>query len=336
MRPESRASPPDPSVATIEIIGAPIDHGGAGSGQAAGPTALRDAGLAVIEGRMVFDRGDVEVPALPAGIVIDRGPDPESRRPEWESLQKVCMALRDLTRSSLQRGSIPLAIGGDHTLAAGSMSGVASGWCSRHDALAIEDAPPLGLLWFDAHVDLNTPDTSPSGNPHGMPAAALLGHHVAPLDVVVGEDGIFDPRRMVFLGGRDLDAGERARCSTDAKSPLPLLIESEAFRSDSPESIAERVIHRIAPDGGSFALSFDLDVLDPREAPGINLPVSGGPDLDQVMRILGCLADHGGCIAMDIVELDPSADLDGVTARIGVDVARRMFGSRPARSPHEG
>ena len=158
-----------------------------------------------------------------------------------------------------------------------------------------------------------------------MPAAALLGHPVAPLVDIVGSHGTFDPRRAVFLGGRDLDPGERARVSTDPASALPLLIDGEAFKSESANSIADRVLERIAPDGDAFALSFDLDVIDPKEAPGVNLPVPDGLHVEQVMQVLERLADHGGCIAMDVVELDPTADDDGRTARIGVDAARAMF-----------
>ena len=318
-------SPPEPGVGMIEVIGAPVDHGGAGAGAAGGPPALRAAGIGTIAGRRVVDTGDVVVDDLPRGTTIRRGPDPESRRPEWGPLRTMCRALHDRCRDAVATDSIPLVLGGDHTLAAGSMSGVATGWCRRHDAIVPEDAPSLGLLWFDAHADLNTPDTTPSGNPHGMPAAALLGHRVAPLDDVVGETGVFDSRRVVFLGARDLDPGERARVSTDAASPLPLLLHGDVFRTDSPESIAERVLERIAPDGGAFALSFDLDVIDPTEAPGVNLTVAEGLRAEQVMRVLERLAAHGGCIAMDVVELDPTADVDGRTSILGVEAARMMF-----------
>ncbi|MEC8321637.1 MAG: arginase family protein, partial [Planctomycetota bacterium] len=282
----SEETGPGNGLATIEIVGAPVDHGGAGPGAAGGPSALRAAGIVTIEGRTVHDRGDVEVPALPAGTEIVRGPDPESRRPEWPALIAVCRSLHEHTRAIVEAGGIPLVLGGDHTLAAGSMSGVAAAWCARHAASTPEDAPPLGLLWFDAHADLNTPGTTPTGNPHGMPAAALLGHRVAPLDDVVGACGVFDPRRTVFLGCRDLDAGERMRCSSRAAADLPLLIEGDACKRMSPGEIADRVLERLSPDGDAFALSFDLDVLDPGIAPGVNLPTPDGLALDQVMPIL--------------------------------------------------
>ena len=317
--------PPRATAAIIEVVGAPVDHGGAGAGAAGGPRRLREAGIGTIDGRTVRDRGDVAVPDLPAGVRIVRGPDPDAARPEWPSLRTVCRELHERTREIVADGGIPLVLGGDHTLAAGSMSGVATAWGDRHQTDAPADAPPLGLLWFDAHADLNTPDTTPSGNPHGMPAAALLGHRVAPLVDIIGPRGTFDPRRAVFLGGRDLDPGERARVSTDPASALPLLIDGDTFKSENPGSIADRVLERIAPGGGAFALSFDLDVIDPSEAPGVNLPVPDGLRVEQVMPVLERLAAHGGCIAMDVVEFDPSADLDDRTARIGVDAARVML-----------
>ncbi|MAH67338.1 MAG: hypothetical protein CMJ27_13340 [Phycisphaerae bacterium] len=316
---------PTAARATIQVVGVPVDHGGAGPGAGGGPQALRRAGVASIGGRVVRDRGDIEVPALPPGLEVVRGPDPDSRRPEWSALRSVCRDLHRRTSAILGERGVPLVLGGDHTLAAGSMSGVAAAWCERHGATGFADAPPLGLLWFDAHADLNTPDTTPSGNPHGMPAAALLGHRFAPLVDIVGPRGTFDPRRAVFLGGRDLDPGERARVSTDPASALPLLIDGDTFKSEAAGSIADRVLERISPDGNAFALSFDLDVIDPSEAPGVNLPVPDGLRVEQVMPVLERLAAHGGCIAMDVVELDPTADLDDRTARIGVDAARVML-----------
>jgi arginase len=334
---------PDADVRAIEIHGAPVDHGGAGPGAAGGPAMLRAMGVTEIPGRTVHDLGDVIVPDLPPGTRIERGPDPDSRRPEWPPLQAICASLHARTRASVEAGAIPITLGGDHTLAAGSMSGVLAGWRRRHgagrvatktnDLQDLRDLPPLGLIWFDAHVDLNTPDTTLTGNPHGMPLAALLGYGVAPLDDIVTNLGIFDRSRVALLGGRDLDPAERARTTTDriaAGKPHPLLIDGETFTRETPEAIAERVLDLVAPNSGdAFALSFDLDVIDPKEAPGVNLRSPNGLDPDTVFRVLETLARHGGCQAMDIVELDPTADDEnGTTARFGVQAARTMFGVR--------
>ncbi len=323
----------------IDLHGVPVDHGGAGPGAAGGPAALRAAGVTAIPGRTVHDLGDVVVPDVAPGTAIERGPDPESRRPEWPPLRAVCASLHARTRASVEAGAIPLVLGGDHTLAAGSLSGVIAGWRRRHGAshdatdADLRDLPPLGLIWFDAHVDLNTPDTTLTGNPHGMPLAALLGYGVAPLDDMVTNLGVWDRSRAALLGGRDLDPGERARTTTrrpDAGRPHPWLIEGDAFRNETPESIADQVLDLVAPDAGdAFALSFDLDVIDPTRAPGVNLQSPNGLDPDEVFRVLERLAEHGGCRAMDIVELDPTADDElGTTAQYGVQAARTMFGVR--------
>ena len=336
---------PDADVRAIEIHGAPVDHGGAGPGAAGGPAMLRAMGVTEIPGRTVHDLGDVIVPDLPpdlmpnlrTGTRIERGPDPESRRPEWPPLQAVCASLHARTRASVEAGVIPITLGGDHTLAAGSMSGVLAGWRRRHGAgrdatdADLRDLPSLGLVWFDAHVDLNTPDTTLTGNPHGMPLAALLGYGVAPLDEIVTNLGVWNRSRAALLGGRDLDPGERARTTTrrpDAGSPHPWLIDGDAFRDETPESIADQVLDQVAPNAGdAFALSFDLDVIDPKKAPGVNLRSPNGLDPDTVFRVLETLATHGGCQAMDIVELDPTADDENATtAGFGVQAARVMFG----------
>lgn len=337
MPPTSTPGEPVPAPPPIEIHGAPVDHGGAGPGAAGGPEALRAAGVGAIAGREVHDLGNVDVAPLPSDAVVTRGPDPDSRRPEWPSLQGLCAGLHARTRAAVAAGAIPLVLGGDHTLAAGSLSGVLAGWRVRHgvrpdaDGGAGGDVPALGLVWFDAHVDLNTPETTPSGNPHGMPLAALLGYGVAPLDDVVTPLGRWNRDRVVMLAGRDLDPGEEARTTRDpddATSEHALLIDGDSFAGhESPESIADRVLERVAPNpGDAFALSFDLDVLDPSHAPGVNLPAPNGLDRDTVMRVLRRLAAHGGCIAMDVVELDPTADHDGVTARLGVEAVATMFG----------
>lgn len=334
----------DADVRAIEIHGAPVDHGGAGPGAAGGPAMLRAMGVSDIPGRAVHDLGDVVVPDLPPGTRIDRGPDPGSRRPEWPPLQAVCASLHARTRASVEAGAIPITLGGDHTLAAGSMSGVLAGWRRRHgagpdagsdrtNANDLRDLPPLGLIWFDAHVDLNTPDTTLTGNPHGMPLAALLGYGVGPLDDIVTPLGIFDRTRVALLGGRDLDPAERARTTTDrsaAGKPHALLIDGDTFTRETPEAIAERVLDLVAPNrGDAFALSFDLDVIDPKKAPGVNLRSPNGLDPDTVFRVLDVLANHGGCQAMDIVELDPTADDENATtAGFGVQAARVMFGRR--------
>ena len=294
----------------FRVLGVPMDIGGAGRGAAGGPEAVRAAGLLKTLGPASIDLGDIQVEPLDNAVEIVRGPDPESRRPEWPLIRNVCAALGEQVESIVAEGHFPIVVGGDHGLAVGSMGGVAR-------ALKASGRAAPGLIWFDAHGDLNTPNTSPSGNPHGMPAAALLGYGVPLFDDVIGPNGFFDRARTAFVGCRDLDPGESGRFNESG----PHLFDDDQFQRESPEDLADRVLDRVAPDGAPFALSFDIDVLDPVHAPGVNLPVSGGLDPETVRRVLRRFAEHGGMIAMDVVEVDPTSDLQGITAELAVEFA---------------
>lgn len=294
----------------VRVVGVPMDIGGAGRGAAGGPAALRTTGLMKTLGPGSLDLGDINVESLDASLSIAHGPDPHSTRPEWPLIQRVCASLCERVESIVTEGHFPLVVGGDHALAVGSMAGVAR-------AFRASGRPVPGLIWFDAHGDLNTPETSPSGNPHGMPAAALLGFGVPPFDDVIGPHGYFDRARTAFVGCRDLDDGETTRFN-DAG---PHLFGDPRFRNESPEDLADRVLDLVAPNGAPFALSFDIDVLDPVHAPGVNLPVKDGLDPETVRRVLRRFAEHGGMIAMDVVEVDPTSDLQGITAELAVEFA---------------
>ncbi|MDE0888782.1 MAG: arginase family protein [Phycisphaerales bacterium] len=300
----------------VRVVGVPMDIGGAGRGAAGGPAAVRATGLMKTLGPGNFDLGDIEVESLPDSLSIVHGPDPHSTRPEWPLIQRVCTSLRERVESIVTEGHFPLVVGGDHALAVGSMAGVAR---SFHKT----GRPTPGLIWFDAHGDLNTPETSPSGNPHGMPAAALLGFGVPPFDEVIGPHGYFDGARTAFVGCRDLDDGEKTRFNDSG----PHLFGGDRFRNERPEDLADRVLDLVAPNGAPFALSFDIDVLDPVHAPGVNLRVNDGLDPDTVRRVLRRFADHGGMIAMDVVEVDPTSDRDGVTAGLAVELTGVALGT---------
>ena len=201
-------------------------------------------------------------------------------------------------------------------MAAGSMSGVAAACRS------LGSSSP-GLLWIDAHADLNTIETSPTGNPHGMSAAALLGHEIAPFTTVIGVDGTFPADRTCFIGCRELDTGERARI--DAPNG-PTLIDGDALLERDLDDLAREAIAIASPDGGPFAISFDIDVIDPEEAPGITLPAPGGPSSERVFDLLARLGRHPNLVAIDVVEVDPTRDHHGATSRFAVDAVRRMLG----------
>ena len=285
--------------APIHLIGVPIDAGGGRPGARSGPASLRAAGLADAAERII-DCGDVIHPDHPRGETLDK---------RFSLTTETAIAARDRVESSLREGAIPLTIGGDHSLSVGSLAAVA-----RICAEAGLEAP--GLLWLDAHLDLNTPDTSPTGNCHGMSAAALLGYHIPGLSEVVGTHAFFDRTRSAFIGHRDADEGERKRLVEGPYLDIPC----SELPGEDLEARINRILDVVAPDGGHFCLSFDIDVMDPEYAPGIDTAVPGGLDPETAQRILACIAAHGGLVAMDLVEVNPAFDDLDRTAKLAVEL----------------
>lgn len=300
------------SPANILIIGAPLGMGGCHPGTAHGPAAARAAGIveSLREGNhdaVTEDSGDEFIQDLP---MHDR----------LQVVATCCAKLRAKTRATVIAGTMPVVIGGDHSIAVGSMSGVAA---ARR---AMGEDPP-GLLWIDAHTDINTHETTPSGNPHGMSAAALIGLDVRLLSDVVGEDGLFDPARIVFVGARDIDIGEQEHL--DAHDIT--VFSTQDICEQGPEAVMHEALKIVAPDGVPFAISFDVDVIDPAVAPGVDTPVPDGLSPDQTMELLAIAGAHAPILAFDLVELNPEKDVDGHTARIAVacvqvatDAARQL------------
>ena len=216
-----------------------------------------------------------------------------------------CETLKARTREFSSENIVPLVIGGDHTLAAGSLAGVAS----THHARG-EDVP--GVLWIDAHVDMNTHQTSPSGNPHGMSAAALLGLEVDHLSRIVGRDGRIDPNRTVFLGARDIDPGEQQHIDE-----LGLTVVSSAeMHRDGIETTVKDALKTVSPKGEPFMVSFDVDVIDPEFAPGVDTAVPGGLTPSQIIETMELVGRHGQMVAIDAVELNPETDIDEQTSEL--------------------
>ncbi len=286
------------------MFGVPVAAGGKRPGSADGPLALRAAGIAEAIANTI-DVGDIAVPEQP------RADTPEGR---LEQVVKVAEVLRNRVREIVAQGDIPLVMGGDHAISAGSMAGVV-------EAFGDAGKPPPALLWIDAHADLNTHETSPSGNAHGMSAAALTGHPVDALGDVVGTTGQFDPTRCAFIGQRDLDPGERAIL----ESGVSVFIPGEECLADDIGAIMDRVLERIAPNGQPLCVSFDIDVVDPPHAPGVDTACPDGLHPDLIRIMMQRIADHGGMVAMDLVEVNPPYDQDGQTARIAVELAAEAW-----------
>src|ERR1041384_5938576 len=238
---------------TVSVLGVPLSYGQSQAGVHLGPAAIRVAGLAeriAMLGYVVNDRGD-----LPIEKPRSR-PKPEDKAKYLPEIYEACERLASQTESIVDANELPITIGGDHSIAIGSLAGVVKAFRKRDER--------LGLIYFDAHADMNTPDTTPSGNIHGMPLAALLGYGVPELVNVGGFAPKFDPRLCAHVGARDLDQGERE------------LIRQLGMRFFTMREIDERglsvcmdeAISIAAQGSGGFAVTFAGDVLDPPAPPG--------------------------------------------------------------------
>lgn len=297
----------------VHIIGVPLDLGAGRRGVDMGPSAVRIAGIGdqiAALGCTVVDKGD-----LPAPI-------PETQRPAdthkkyVREIAKVCQRLRDVALKSLDGGALPLVLGGDHSLAAGSVAASAD-WVRR------SAAQPLGLIWVDAHGDMNTPETTTSGNVHGMPLAALLGHE--PLELAsIGFSPSVQPEHTVLLGVRNLDEQEKEQIR---RSGVHVFTMKDIDR-DGIARIAERALTVAAAGTGGIHISFDMDVCDPSIAPGVGTPVKGGLDYREAHMVMELVADSRRLVALDIVEVNPTLDLRNVTAEFASELALSALGKR--------
>ncbi len=295
----------------VHIIGVPLDLGAGRRGVDMGPSALRIAGIGdqlAALGRTVVDKGDLPVPI------------PETQRPADKSkkyvkdIAKVCQKLHDIALKSLDAGALPLVLGGDHSLAAGSVAASAA-WVQR------TESRPLGLIWVDAHGDMNTPETTTSGNVHGMPLAALLGNE--PLELAsIGASPSVLPRHTVLVGIRNLDEREKDRIR---QSGVHVFTMKDIDR-DGVARVAERAIALAAEGTGGIHVSFDMDVCDPAIAPGVGTAVKGGLDYREAHMLMEMVADSRRLVALDLVEINPTLDLRNTTAEFASELALSALG----------
>ena len=218
---------------------------------------------------------------------------------------------------TLEEGMTPLLLGGDHSLAAGSVSGVAEFYRRQ--------GQKIGVLWIDAHSDINTPDTSPSGNVHGMPLAALLGLGPEPLGKIFGYSPKISPENTVLVGVRDIDAAERANIRRAGVAHVYTMrdIDERGMRA-----VMEEAIEAAGSGTAGYHVSLDMDWIDPEDAPGVGTPVRGGATYREAHLAMEILADDGRLLSFEIVEVNPVIDEHNRTADLAVELACSAFGKK--------
>ena len=297
----------------VHVLGVPMDLGSGRRGVDMGPSAIRIAGLEdrLRElGHSVVDEGDLDIKnieELKVGDVRARFL-PEIARASRQVATKV--------NRIIERGEFPLVLGGDHSISVGTVSGIA--------AAAARDRKKVGLLWIDAHGDINTPETSPSGNIHGMPVAALLGEGPVELTSIGGEGRKVDPANVALVGIRSLDDGEKARLK---RFGVQVHTMSDVDRHGI-HRVMRKALSRVTAGTGYVHVSFDLDAVDPTVAPGVGTPVKGGLDYREAHLIMELLHDSGVMTSLELVEVNPILDDRNTSALFAVELVQSAFGKK--------
>jgi arginase len=232
-------------------------------------------------------------------------------------IAETCSRTAEAVLKTLEEGMTPLLLGGDHSLAVGSVSGVAEFYRRRGEK--------IGLVWIDAHTDINTPETSPSGNVHGMPLAALLGLGPEPLAKIYGYAPKIDPENVVLIGIRDIDAAERENVRRGGVTHVYTMrdIDERGMRA-----VMEEALSAAASGTAGYHVSLDMDWIDPEDAPGVGTPVRGGATYREAHLAMEILADHGRLLSFELVEVNPVIDEHNRTADLAVELACSAFGKK--------
>jgi arginase len=297
----------------IAVIGAPMDLGAGRRGVDMGPSALRVAGLnqkLAGLGYLAEDLGNVVVDqpeSLPAG------PANAHYLPQ---IAHTCARLAEMVERAAGQGRVPVVLGGDHSAAIGTVAGM-----SRHFR---KNGHKLGLLWIDAHADMNTPDSSPSGNVHGMPLACIIGLGPPELTGIAGHMPMVDPENVAIVGLRSVDDIERYNVRGAGVHPFTMRdIDERGMRT-----VMQQAIHAVSSGTAGFHLSFDLDAVDPAEAPGVGTPVHGGITYREAHLAMEIVCDSGLMTSLEMVELNPVMDVANRTAILAVELMLSALGKR--------
>lgn len=296
---------------TVHIIGVPMDLGAGRRGVDMGPQAMRVAGLGARIAQMgykVKDCGNIFVEQ------VERLKRDENNAHYLPEIAAACTRLAEKTKKILDEDGLPLVLGGDHSIAIGSVAGVAAHFRERGEK--------IGIIWLDAHADMNTPDSSVSGNIHGMPLATCMGRGAAELTEILGFAPKVDPRNVALIGIRDIDPGERA------------LIKELGVRAFTAREMDERGMNAIMDEALDVAsngtigyhVTLDVDFIDPRFAPGVGTPVPGGGTYRETHLAMERAADHGKMVSLEYTELNPVFDIRNQSAEVGVEMMLSALG----------
>lgn len=295
----------------VTIIGVPSDLGANMRGANIGPAAIRIAGLhekLKMLGCSIEERGDI---VLPLREMLSQSDVQSKHRP---AIIEVCQKLSNEVYEALKSGRKPIVLGGDHSIAMGTVSGV-----SR---FAKDSRQSLGLIWIDAHADMNTPESTHTGNIHGMPLSVILGHGFPDLISLEGGNVKVKPHNVALIGIRTLDSEEKELCRKSGVRYFTMReIDERGMAAVTREAIS------VATNGTmGFHLSFDIDGIDPMYAPGVSTPVTGGLSYREAHLILEMLADTKKLLSMEFVELNPMRDIEHKTAGLVVDLVQSALG----------
>jgi arginase len=295
----------------VHIIGVPLDLGGNRRGTDMGPSAFRIAGIAdqlTRLGLQVTDKGDIDAP-----IPEKKGAgDPHKRY--VKEIAKVCQRVYQTSLATFEEGAMPIVLGGDHSLGAGSVA-AASTFMRR-------SGKPLGLIWVDAHADMNSPNSSESGNVHGMPLAALLGNEPSELVQFAPDAPAILAKHTVLVGIRNLDDVEK----TIVRGANVHVFTMKDIDRLGIGEVMERAIAIVTKDTGGFHVSYDLDACDPMVAPGVGTPVKGGLSYREAHVVMETIAETGLLTSFDLVEVNPTLDIRNTTAELGTELALSALG----------
>jgi arginase len=296
----------------VRLIGVPMDLGAGRRGVDMGPSAVRYAGLARQVRSLGYtfqDAGDIGVP-LPEVRAPGKGPR------YLKEIRRACERLAVRVERLLDEGVIPVVVGGDHSMAIGTVAGVAGHFRKRGER--------VGLLWVDAHPDMNTPETSPSGNIHGMPLATLLGYGAPELVDLGGFSPKVDPDNVAVIGIREVDDGEREIVMKSGVHYFEMMkVDAHGMAAVIQEAV------QIASRGtAGIHVSFDMDAVDPDYAPGVGTPVPGGLSLRESHLLMEVVADTGKLVALEIAELNPIHDNANATGQLLCDLVASALGKK--------